>query len=42
MSVDVETALLHIIQKEGKKPLAQAAAYLDELREAGRYVKDVY
>ncbi|HXO77705.1 MAG TPA: flavodoxin domain-containing protein [Puia sp.] len=42
MSVDVEMALLHIIQKEGKKPLAQAEAYLDELRESGRYVKDVY
>src|SRR5260221_2040706 len=42
MSVDVETTLLHIIQKEGKKPLARAEAYLDELREAGRYVKDVY
>jgi sulfite reductase (NADPH) flavoprotein alpha-component len=42
MSADVEMTLLHIIQKEGKKPLAQAEAYLDELREAGRYVKDVY
>ena len=42
MSVDVEMALLHIIQKEGKKPLAQAEAYLDELKESGRYVKDVY
>jgi len=42
MSVDVEMALLHIIQKEGKKPLAQAEAYLGELKESGRYVKDVY
>jgi sulfite reductase (NADPH) flavoprotein alpha-component len=42
MSVDVDVALLHIIQKEGKKPLAQAEAYLDELKESGRYVKDVY
>jgi sulfite reductase (NADPH) flavoprotein alpha-component len=42
MSVDVETALTLIIQKEGKRTLAQAQAYLDELREAGRYVKDVY
>jgi sulfite reductase (NADPH) flavoprotein alpha-component len=42
MSADVEVALLHIIQKEGKKPLAQAEAYLDELRESGRYIKDVY
>jgi len=42
MSVDVEDALLSIIQQEGKKTLTQAEAYLDELREAGRYVKDVY
>lgn len=42
MSVDVETALTLIIQKEGQRTLAQAQAYLDELKETGRYVKDVY
>ncbi len=42
MSEDVEKALLDIIKQHGKKNEAQAAAYLDELREAGRYVKDVY
>ena len=42
MSVDVENTLLKIIQVEGKRNAAQAAGYLDELKEAGRYVKDVY
>lgn len=42
MSEDVEKALLDIIQQHGKKNEAQANAYLDELKEAGRYVKDVY
>jgi sulfite reductase (NADPH) flavoprotein alpha-component len=42
MSVDVENALLTIIQQHGKKNAAQAEGYLDELKEAGRYVKDVY
>jgi sulfite reductase (NADPH) flavoprotein alpha-component len=42
MSVDVENALLEIIQRQGKRNATQAAGYLDELKEAGRYVKDVY
>lgn len=42
MSEDVEKALLDIIKKHGKKNEAQANTYLDELKEAGRYVKDVY
>jgi sulfite reductase (NADPH) flavoprotein alpha-component len=42
MSEDVEKALLDIIGQHGKKNETQASAYLDELREAGRYVKDVY
>src|SRR5258708_839978 len=42
MSVDVENALLKIVQVQGKRNAAQAAGYLDELKEAGRYVKDVY
>lgn len=42
MSVDVENALLTIVQQQGKKNAAQAEGYLDELKEAGRYVKDVY
>jgi len=42
MSVDVEQTLLAIIRKEGNKTAAQAEHYLDELRETGRYTKDVY
>ena len=42
MSVDVENALLAVIRQEGKKNAAQAENYLDELKAAGRYVKDVY
>jgi len=42
MSVDVENTLLSIIRQEGNKNSAQAEAYLDELKETGRYVKDVY
>ena len=42
MSVDVENTLLDVIRREGKKNAAQAESYLDELRESGRYVKDVY
>jgi sulfite reductase (NADPH) flavoprotein alpha-component len=42
MSVDVEKVLLKILQVEGKRNATQAAGYLDELKEAGRYVKDVY
>jgi sulfite reductase (NADPH) flavoprotein alpha-component len=42
MSVDVEQTLLSIIRKEGNKTAAQAEHYLDELRETGRYTKDVY
>ena len=42
MSVDVEATLLEIIREQGKKTPTQAEAWLDELKEAGRYVKDVY
>lgn len=42
MSEDVEKALVDIIKQHGKKNETQAIAYLDELKEAGRYVKDVY
>jgi len=42
MSVDVENTLLSIIRQEGNKSAAQAESYLDELKEAGRFVKDVY
>jgi sulfite reductase (NADPH) flavoprotein alpha-component len=42
MSVDVENTLLGIIREQGNKTSDQAANYLDELKETGRYVKDVY
>jgi sulfite reductase (NADPH) flavoprotein alpha-component len=42
MSVDVENTLLEIIRKEGNRTAAQAAGYLDELKETGRFAKDVY
>ena len=42
MSTDVEKTLLSIIRKEGNKNAAQAESYLEELRDNGRYVKDVY
>jgi sulfite reductase (NADPH) flavoprotein alpha-component len=42
MSVDVEQTLLAIIRKEGTKTATQAENYLEELRETGRYTKDVY
>jgi sulfite reductase (NADPH) flavoprotein alpha-component len=42
MSVDVEHTLLDIIRREGNKNTAQAETYLEELKEAGRYTKDVY
>ena len=42
MSVDVENTLLQIIKEFGKKNENDAIAYLNELKEAGRYVKDVY
>ncbi|HLY71179.1 MAG TPA: flavodoxin domain-containing protein [Puia sp.] len=42
MSVDVEHTLLGIIRQFGHKNEEQTNAYLDELKESGRYVKDVY
>ena len=42
MSLDVEETLLDIIHEQGNRTAAQAALYLDELKEAGRYLTDVY
>jgi sulfite reductase (NADPH) flavoprotein alpha-component len=42
MSVDVENALLRIIRSAGNKSEDEAHGYLEELKEAGRYVMDVY
>jgi len=42
MAVDVHQALLDVIETCGGKTEQQAAAYLDELKQAKRYQKDVY
>ncbi|MBS1598697.1 MAG: flavodoxin domain-containing protein [Bacteroidetes bacterium] len=42
MSVDVENTLLEIIRKFGNKRDPEALAYLDKLKEEGRYMRDVY
>ena len=42
MSVDVEETLLTIIRQEGRRSPAQAETFLNELKETGRYIKDVY
>ena len=42
MSIDVETTLLTIIEQQGNLSPEAAAAWLNELEEAGRYLKDVY
>ncbi|MDX1537180.1 assimilatory sulfite reductase (NADPH) flavoprotein subunit [Arsukibacterium sp.] len=42
MAKDVHQALLEIIQQQGGKTAEQAQQYLDELRVAKRYQKDVY
>ena len=42
MSVDVEKTLSLIIKQHGGKDSKGAEAYLDMLKEEGRYLKDVY
>lgn len=42
MSVDVEYTILQIIERFGSKTGAEAVAYLEKLKEEGRYLKDVY
>ncbi|MBV2130419.1 assimilatory sulfite reductase (NADPH) flavoprotein subunit [Arsukibacterium indicum] len=42
MAKDVHQALLEIVQQQGSKTAEQAQQYLDELRVAKRYQKDVY
>jgi sulfite reductase (NADPH) flavoprotein alpha-component len=42
MSVDVENTLLQIIERFGSKTTAQAIDYLNNLKEEGRFLKDVY
>ncbi|MFL5745435.1 MAG: sulfite reductase flavoprotein subunit alpha [Niastella sp.] len=42
MSVDVEYTMLQIIERFGGKTSAQAVEYLNQLKEEGRFLKDVY
>ncbi len=42
MSIDVENTLLSIIRQEGNLNEAQAETFLDDLKESGHYIKDVY
>ena len=42
MAKDVEKAILDVIKKQGKKDEDDAVEYLNELREANRYQRDVY
>ncbi|HMJ48374.1 MAG TPA: flavodoxin domain-containing protein [Ferruginibacter sp.] len=42
MSIDVEQTIVQIIEKFGAISKDEAAQYLDELKDEGRYVKDVY
>lgn len=42
MAVDVDKALHQIIEKEGGKSATEAEAYVEEMRKAKRYRRDVY
>ncbi|MES2776717.1 MAG: flavodoxin domain-containing protein [Bacteroidota bacterium] len=42
MSVDVENTILHIIEQHGKLSKEEAKAYLEKMKDEGRYEKDVY
>ncbi len=42
MSVDVENALLKIIEQQGNKTSEEAKKFLEHMEEDGRYEKDVY
>jgi sulfite reductase (NADPH) flavoprotein alpha-component len=42
MSRDVEQALMQVISRQGGKSESEALQYIEQLKEVGRYVKDVY
>ena len=42
MSIDVENAILEIIKVHGNKSQSEAIEYLEQLKDEGRYLKDVY
>ena len=42
MSADVEDTLMQIIEKFGNKTIEEAVQFIEQLKEDGRYLKDVY
>jgi sulfite reductase (NADPH) flavoprotein alpha-component len=42
MSVDVEDALMQIIQKFGDKNIEEAVQFVEQMKDESRYLKDVY
>lgn len=42
MSVDVEDTLMQIVEKFGDKTIEEAVQFVEDLKEEGRYLKDVY
>jgi sulfite reductase (NADPH) flavoprotein alpha-component len=42
MSVDVENTLLYILKHHGNRSVAEAEEYFKQLKEEGRFLKDVY
>ncbi len=42
MSTDVENTLLQIVEKFGNKTIEEAIQFVEQLKEDGRYLKDVY
>ncbi|MEW9674464.1 protein CysJ, partial [Ammoniphilus sp. 3BR4] len=42
MAKDVHNTLIDVIEKEGATTREAAEAYLDDMKEQGRYQRDVY
>ena len=42
MSVDVENTLIQIVERFGNKSMDEAIQFVQQLKEDGRYMKDVY
>ena len=42
MSTDVENTLISIVEASGKKNKEDAIAFVEQLKEDGRYLRDVY
>jgi sulfite reductase (NADPH) flavoprotein alpha-component len=42
MSADVEDTLMQIVEKSGNKTIEEAVQFVEQLKDEGRYLKDVY